>query len=51
MYSNLLLLGMNIDLDSLNAETVFGIEYFGMRRRAKEEEEKFKLLGKMIGGK
>lgn len=50
-YSNLLLLGFNIDLDELNVELVNGIEYYGMRRRALEEEERFKALSKMLGAK
>lgn len=40
-----------MDLDDLPVDVVNGIEYFGMRRRAKEEEERFKILAKMLGAK
>ena len=50
-YSNLLLLGIHIDLDDLNVDVVNGIEYYGMKRRAIEEEERFKALGRMLGTK
>ncbi|MBW6469609.1 MAG: hypothetical protein K0A90_00125 [Methanosarcinaceae archaeon] len=50
-YSNLLLLGFNIGLDDVDVDIVNGIEYYGMRRRAIEEEERFKALGRMLGSK
>ena len=50
-YSNLLLIGFKVDLDDLPVNVVHGIEYFSMRRRAKEEEERFKALARVLGAK
>lgn len=46
--TNLLQLGVNINLDEIDAETLHYIEYFGMKRRAKEEEERFKALAELL---
>ena len=48
MYSNLLLLGVKIDMEELDAEMMYYLEYFGMKRRSKEEEERFKALSEII---
>lgn len=50
-YANFLLLGFHINLDDLPVDLVNDIEYYGMKRRAKEEEERFKALAKMLGAK
>jgi hypothetical protein len=47
----LLLLGFHVDLDELPVDIVNGIEYYGMRRRAIEEEERFKALARLLGAK
>lgn len=39
-----MLIGAKIDIDDIPAETLYYVEYFAMKRRAKEEEEKFKAL-------
>tara|TARA_R110000782_G_scaffold242899_1_gene329412 strand:+ start:746 stop:874 length:129 start_codon:yes stop_codon:yes gene_type:complete len=42
-------------VDELSPEQAYHCEYFGMMRRNKEEESKFKALGemlsKLLGGK
>lgn len=42
--SNYGLLGINVDWDDIPAETLHYVEYFGMRRRAHEEQLKFEAL-------
>lgn len=53
-YANLMRIGANLDLESIPAEDLHLVEYFELRRRKKEEEEKFKILfeglSKLIGG-
>jgi len=38
------MIGANLDLDSIPANTLHYVEYFSMRRRSKEKEEEFKAL-------
>jgi len=42
------LLGININIDDLSATDVHNLEYFGMRRRNKEEESRFKALANLF---
>ena len=46
--SNLLLLGVNIGWDELSAQMQYYIEYYGMMRRNKEENERFKALAEIL---
>lgn len=47
-YTNLAMLGFDVSLDELPPDIVNAIEYYGIRKRAKEEEERFKVLGQML---
>lgn len=44
-------IGVSISLDDINPEEAHYLEYYGMRRLAKDEAERFEALSKIIGGK
>jgi len=37
-----------MDLNELDMETAYYVEYFSMKRKAKEEQERFKALAEIL---
>jgi len=44
MYADFLQAGIKIDLEEIPAEVLLYVSYFAKMRRAKEEDEKFRVL-------
>lgn len=45
---NLIDIGVSIDINELTTEEAYYLEYYGTRRKIKDENNRFEILAKML---
>lgn len=45
---NLVDIGISININELTVEEAYYLEYYGTRRKIKDENNRFEILGKML---